>query len=1019
VKLSTRLPLIVLVISIIIFTINAFGFRQQATLQQHESQELLARTLVQSMADAITQDVILDQQAKLSHLLQLTLTQSYTDSPIEYLYVTGMNGLILAHSYNKGLPEFIYNNIGNHRSSLNDSGGLRLVAKYNVAGRGLVYEYEQSLIIGLAAQIHIGLNQSEIQASAEAANKKMMLTSAFISLICTFIAWLFANSSTRPLRRLISLLGASHHGRQLDFSSIQHRQADPEIRILSETLHDVFLSRDAAEEKIRLSEQDLNVTLDSIADAVIATDDKGLVTRMNPIAQQLTGWHIKDALGQEIKDIFKIIDETTRSPIVNPIEKVLASGETVYLSYHTTLLAKDGTEYQIADSAAPIRGVDRKILGMVLVFNDVSEQYHLREQIKSNLQRLSLHWQESPLGMIEWNTQFEFIDLNPAAQEMFGFEPSEVYGQHASKTIVLKKDKKYADKIWNDLIDGTGGRRRQSKNRTKDGKIITCDWYNTLLVDDNNEVIGVTSLIMDITEQKRLETLERNSSKQLTQLMDGMLTMMTTLSPDAKVNFINKRTLTITGTALPDVMGLPLWETSWIKEHDRALIKELCHMAAQGQTSYREIEIDILDGTLWIDFTLHPVFDEQRNIIYLVAESHDASRRKLAEEHALRSQKMGALSQVVGGIAHDYNNMLGVITGYTGLLKRKYSSDAGADKFLSEIIRAADRGKKLTKKMLNFSSPESGHAEPCHINKLLMGLQDILSKSLTSVVQLQYELADDDWQAWVDLGDFEDAILNMAINAKYAMPEGGQLTISTHYVSLAEKEALYLNLAPNDYIKLSIADTGKGIDEAVREKIFEPFFSTKGDAGNGLGLSQVFSFMQRSGGAVNLYSQIGMGTQFNLYFPRYLSRELENKLPSQKLINVETAGNETILVVDDEPALRELAREILLDAGYHVLTANDGKDALVKLAHNTVDLILSDVIMPNMDGYQLAQQVIAHYPDIKIQLTSGFSGDRHIALDDPTLKINLLNKPYESDELLTRIRAVLDEPAMAEVNNRE
>jgi len=1006
-KLSTRLPLIVLVISAIIFTINAVGFRQQMAQQQYESQETLARTLVQSMADAVIQDVYLDRQANLSHLLQLTLAQSYEDTPIEYLYVTGMNGLILAHSYHKGLPEFIYNNIANHTSSLNDSGGMNLVAKYYVEGRGLVYEYEQSLIIGLAAQIHVGLNQSKLQARANAANDRMIFSSVLISLFCVFIAWLFAKSAMQPLRQLIKRLEFYRYERKIDFSTISH--ADPEIRLLSEVLSDVFESRDAAEEKIRLSEEDLNVTLDSIGDAVITTDNKGLVTRMNPVAQQLTGWAVAEAYGEKVQNVFQIVDETTRKPIINPIEKVLASGETVYLSNHTTLVAKGGAEYQIADSAAPICGDDNKILGMVLVFNDVSEQYSLREEVKNNLRRLSLHWKESPLGMIEWNTRFEFIDLNKAAEDMFGFNRSDVIGTSALDNIVFETDAKQANYIWKALMARSGGRRHQNENRTKDGRSILCEWYNTPLVNEVGKVIGVTSLIMDVTEQKRLAKIEQSTKKQLKQLMDGMLTMIATLLPDGTVSFINERTLRITGTKLADVLGVPLWDTSWVGGDKRIMLKEDCCLAAQGETVYREIEVALEAGSLWVDFSLHPVFDEQGDIIYLIAEARDASKRKTAEEHALRSQKMDALGQVVGGIAHDYNNMLGVITGYTGLLKRKYAQDVGAEKFLDEIIHATDRGKNLTKKMLNFSRPESGHAKSCDINQLLMGVEDILAKSLTSVVQLNYELSDDNWLAWIDLGELEDAILNMAINAKHAMPEGGELTITTHNVSLAGKEAGYLNLAPNSYIKLTLSDTGSGIDDSLREKVFEPFFSTKGDAGNGLGLSQVFAFMQRSGGTINLYSQAGVGTQFSLYFPRYQKQELEGKHTGGDLTKLDVSGDETILVVDDEPALRELAREILLEVGYRVLTASDGKDALDKLAYHQVDLILSDVIMPNMDGYQLAQYVSEHYPLIKIQLTSGFSGDRHAELSDLTLKKALLSKPYDSDELLTCIRTLLND----------
>ena len=353
--------------------------------------------------------------------------------------------------------------------------------------------------------------------------------------------------------------------------------------------------------------------------------------------------------------------------------------------------------------------------------------------------------------------------------------------------------------------------------------------------------------------------------------------------------------------------------------------------------------------------------------------------------------------------------MLGVIIGYTDLLKNKYTGIEGAEKFLDRIIHAADRGKKLTRKMLSFSRPESGQAEPCDINQTLISFEDILAKSLTSVVQLDYDLSDESWNVWLDLGELEDAVLNIAINAKYAMPEGGYLTISTENIHLNEKGASYLNLAPNDYVKLSIRDTGTGIDDSVRKKMFEPFFSTKGDVGNGLGLSQVFGFIQRSGGNVNVYSQLGLGTQINLYFPRYRSDVVNKKDKQVFSLTNQYSGDEVILVVDDEPALRELAREILLAAGYRVITASDGVEALDKLAQNQVDLVLSDVIMPNMDGYQLADKVSMEYPAIKIQLTSGFSGGRHIGYDNAGLKNKILNKPYDNNELLRRIYSLLND----------
>jgi len=766
-----------------------------------------------------------------------------------------------------------------------------------------------------------------------------------------------------------------------------------------------------AKNKAEKSEQWLHTIMDSMGDGVITTDVNGNVTRINPVAEEITGWLLSEAKGLSLKSIFPIFNASTLEPIPNPVDKVIATGETVYLSNHTTLISKLGNEYQIADSAAPIRDFDNNILGMVLVFSDVTEKYMIREQLVSNLQRLSLHWKDTPLGMIEWNTDFEFLDLNPAAERMFGYSKAEVKGQHITKSILPDMAKESVNKIWSELLANTGGRRSTNKNVTKKGKTILCEWYNTPLVNQNGEVIGVSSLIMDITEQERLKVQEKVSRHQLQQVMDGMLTMVFNLLPDGTLIFINKSALSVLGTTEANILGKKFWDCPWFsaKKSNQQIIYNACIAVNDDIPINHELEIIGPDGIIWVDIIIHSILDSHGDIKMLVSEVIDISDRKLAIAHVIRNQKMSALSKVVGGIAHDYNNMLGVITGYSGLLKRKCIDVEGADKFINEIINASNRGKKLTQKMLNFSRPESSLAEYCNINQTLDGFYDMLTKSLTATIKLQVNLSNEAWLSWIDRNELEDAVLNLAINAKYAMPEGGSLIISTENIYLKEKEAQSLNLSANEYIKLKVVDTGTGIEEDIQDKVFDPFFTSKGKAGNGLGLSQVFAFMERAGGAVKLYSKEGEGADFCLYFPRFQKSSVitENKTPIK--LQPQVLGDETILVVDDEPALRELASEILINAGYKVFIAVDGKDALEVLAtKKSIALVLSDIIMPNMDGYQLAQQIMDNYPNVNIQLTSGYTGESHSDLQDSHLKENILYKPYDTDELLSKVRTTLD-----------
>ena len=386
----------------------------------------------------------------------------------------------------------------------------------------------------------------------------------------------------------------------------------------------------------------------------------------------------------------------------------------------------------------------------------------------------------------------------------------------------------------------------------------------------------------------------------------------------------------------------------------------------------------------------------------------DLTEIKQQEEQLRRSQKMDALGNLTGGIAHDYNNMLGVIMGYADLLKRASIDNEKLTAYSDEILRAGERGARLTKKLLNFSSNKSGHPEVVNINDILQDESQMLNKILTARIKLTLNLTDDLWQTYLDANDLTDAILNMNINAMHAIEGNGQLTIETKNEQLDESGVQSLKLSAGSYISLSITDSGSGMEEATCEKIFDPFYTTKGVDGTGLGLSQVYGFVQRCGGDIKVISELGHGTQFILYFPKYHPSNTDRRTTTRKEIESVNTGDETILLVDDEVALLKLNSEILKGNGYKTLCANSAQHALQLLEQKNIDLILSDIIMPDMDGYQLASIVNDKYPDVKIQLVSGFSEHNNSKLADETLRKNILSKPFNSPQLLEKIRTLLD-----------
>ena len=511
------------------------------------------------------------------------------------------------------------------------------------------------------------------------------------------------------------------------------------------------------------------------------------------------------------------------------------------------------------------------------------------EVLRLSHQRLLLHREHTPLGVIEWNTDFEFLDWNPAAQRIFGYTKEEVLGRHITERILPESAQQAVDNVWGELLANIGGTYSLNENITKDGRTILCEWHNTPLVDDDENVIGVTSLVDDITERQK------------------------------------------------------------------------------------------------------------------------------SEENLRQSQKMDAIGKLTGGIAHDFNNMLGVILGFSDLLRELVSSDNPKQtKYCDEILNAGERARILTSKLLEFSRKTPSSAEKTDINTLSNNMQHMLEKTLTHRIKLIFELEENIWPVLLDKRRLEDAILNICIYSMHAMPDGGTLTLSTGNIHLTDLDIHNAGITPGDYVLLSVSDTGIGMTKDVQQKIFDPFFTTKGTGGTGLGMSQVYGFVQQSDANIQVYSEPGQGRRIEICIPRL--QESEASMPEENTTgSVEIpSGDETILVVDDEVALLKLTSEILTSYRYTVLCAENAEAALAILKNESVDLMLSDVIMPGMDGYQLATEVEKRYPKTKILMTSGFSDEQKVNLANDTLHQQRLHKPFRSQTLLVRIRKLLDDEKVDE-----
>ena len=903
---------------------------------------------------------------------------------------------------------------------------------------------------------------------------------------------------------------------------------------------EVEIEREQVLLELEEREQNLAITLDSIGDAVITTDANGLITRMNPIAEQLTGWSFAEARRKPLASVFTIFNASTGERLASPVDKLMFTGEIVHLSNHTTLRTRDGKDFQIADSAAPIRNKEGQIVGSILVFSDVSEQYHLREQARMSQQRLQglfdgmktmvglydpdgtmtfinntpllatgfkktdvvgkklwetpffnftektkakvrndmssaakgnstlsdievmtqqgdVFWSnlsfhpvyndsglvvqivgearditerknvenelyassqqlkryrdQAPLATLEMDINQRIIGWNTAAEKMFGYTFDEIKDQTFTLLLADKQVRADSQIIWDDLANISGGASVTSEFRKKDGSVFYAQCHNAPFIGEDGEVIGAGSIIRDITTERTAQKAMLNSEKTQREILDSMIEGIVVTNEIGDILSINLAAEKLLGYNSKELIGQHVkqivegYTDQIFDKNMRAYFKshDIRHIGMGIEVNASRKDGSTFPTVLAVA-ELSQTDDGKRRFI---SSFRDLSDTKQQEEQLRRSQKMDALGKLTGGIAHDFNNMLGIVTGYADLLGNALSNDEKLTQYADEIRRAGERGANLTRKLLSFSQHANASASSIDINTLITNQQHMLETSLTPRINLVYELGEDIWPICLDSDDLEDAIINICINAMHAIEDNGRVTLRTENIQLRAVSAQQKHLPSGDYVLLRITDTGKGMDEATKQQIFDPFYTTKGEQGTGLGLSQVYGFVERSKGAIEVSSAPGQGTQLRLYFPReQLKTDIEelSNTTHQKSMK----GNETILVVDDEAKLLDLSTEILSQQGYQVLAANNCGEALLLLANNKVDLMFSDVVMPDMNGYELAVLVTKKYPDIKIQMTSGFTDDKQNAMSDDSLHRNLLAKPYRAQDLLARIRALLD-----------
>ena len=533
--------------------------------------------------------------------------------------------------------------------------------------------------------------------------------------------------------------------------------------------------------------------------------------------------------------------------------------------------------------------------------------------------------------------------------------------------------------------------------------------------------ILVTSINQHMMKRRETDRVLRESEERYKDLIEGTTDLVTVVDSGGKFLFVNHVAGRILGISPKDCVGLPAFD--FVLPEDRDATRAAFHswITARQNTVRFNNRQKGRDGSIcFVEWNISIFYDDNGDVKTIQSIGRDITETKKSEEALRRAQKMEVLGQLTGGIAHDFNNILGVVMGNLELIREMVAGDSKILKRVDTALRGVGRGQDITKKLLGFSRQTPYGRQKVSVNRSIENMRELIAKSLTASIEIENRLADDLWQVDVDPGDLEDAILNLALNAKDAMSRGGGILIIETANRVLDEDHARPNASgqAREFVMVSVSDTGTGMSPEVREKAFEPFFSTKEEGrGTGLGLSMVYGFAQRSGGHINIDSTEDEGTTVCIYLPR-AQGDITERQTTNRMQEKLAGGAETILVVDDEEALAELAVTHLERLGYKTLMATSPAQALKIIKDKQhIDLLFCDVIMPGgMDGYQLALAVHKIRPDLKILLTSGFTSEKKEYTDDEgaivsRLSANLLNKPYRRSELAVSVRAMLDEEA--------
>jgi len=781
-------------------------------------------------------------------------------------------------------------------------------------------------------------------------------------------------------------------------AKVRERTAD--IARKNEELELDITERKLAEEALRQSDERYRSLIENAPNMIMTVDCDGNILSMNRIVPGLSP---DEVIGKNHLDF---VGPEYRDRVAENIEAVIKTGEAI--SYQTRGVGPDGRESFYETFVGPLMQ-EGKIVGATLIITDITERKRAEEKLRESEERYHQFFEDDLTGDYISTQDGKFLACNPAFARMFGFKTvEEALATPADSIYLDPKDRK-------ELLDLIKKKKKlefyELDLRHRDGRILHIIENSVGKFNEQGELVQIKGYLIDNTEHKQAEEALRESEKQFRGLVENAPVGIYRTTPDGKILMVNPVITRMLGySSTEELMSRNVEKDRLIPETSKDQFRE--QIERDGEIKGLESLWFKKDGSeTFVRESARCIRDEEGNVQYYEGIVEEITEHRQLEEQFRQSQKMEGIGRLAGGVAHDFNNLLTVISGHAELAAITLNKQDPLHDDLKEIQNAAHRAAQLTRQLLAFSRKQTLQPKILDMNDIVRELDKMLKRVIGEDIDLETIAAPDLWRVNADPGQIEQVIINLAINARDAMPGGGKLVIETQNVELDEEyTGKHPEVKPGPHVMLAISDNGCGMKEELKSQIFEPFFTTKEKGkGTGLGLSTVYGIVKQSGGSIWVYSELDAGTTFKVYLP--MVTQEADELSREADVSEAPRGTETILLVEDEEGVRKLAVRILKKLGYKVLDAESGVDALVMCQNRKkpVDIVVTDVVMPNMSGAEFIEKLREFWSDFKVLYMSGYTSNAIVhagVLDKGT---PYLQKPFRPVDIARKVRKVLDD----------